>query len=185
MGEREIQERNVKAMMNYLHRVETILFFVAATRNADLELHLQAGEQLSKLFFAFDRIKYKRLWPRYITDMYDLRINHPKTWEELCAGSIAVTKNDIPFVSIGTDHACEHLNKLVKMRAGLVGISNHANARQRFFMVTPELSRIAKQFKCQFDSESNKTTEHHNLGQSAIKEEHYAIDTETWKSICC
>jgi len=46
-----------KAMMNYLHRVETILFFVAATRNADLEVHLQAGEQLSKLFFAFDRIR--------------------------------------------------------------------------------------------------------------------------------
>src|SRR6218665_3959818 len=153
-----------------------ILFFVAATLNADLELHLQAGEQLSSIFFAFDRIKYKRLWPRYITDNYDLRINHPKTWEELHAGNIAVTKNDIPFVSIGADHACEHLNKLMKMRAGLVGISNNANARQRFFMVTPELSRIAKQFKCQFDSESNKTTEHHDLGQSAVKKEHYAID---------
>src|SRR6218665_61384 len=86
---------NVKAMMNYLHRVETILFFVAATRNADLEVHLQAGEQLSKLFFAFYSIRYKRLWPRYIADMYDLRTNHPKTW----AGNISVTKNDIPFVS--------------------------------------------------------------------------------------
>jgi len=43
-----------KAMMNYLHRVEAILFFVAATRNADLELHLQAGQQLRKLFIAFD-----------------------------------------------------------------------------------------------------------------------------------
>jgi len=48
-----------KAMMNYLHRVEAILFFVAATRNADLELHLQAREQLSKLLFASDWIKYK------------------------------------------------------------------------------------------------------------------------------
>jgi len=58
--------------------------------------------------------------------MYDLRINRPKTWEELRAGNIAVTKNDIPFISIGADHACEHLNKLMKMRAGLVGISNNA-----------------------------------------------------------
>lgn len=48
-----------KAMMRYLDWVEAILFFVAATRNADLELHLQAGEALSKLFFAMDRIKYK------------------------------------------------------------------------------------------------------------------------------
>src|SRR6218665_2529807 len=58
-----------------------------------------------------------------------------------------ISKNDIPFVSIGADHACEHLNKLMKVHAGLVGIFNNANARQRFFMVTPELSRVAKQFK--------------------------------------
>ena len=68
-----------KSMMNYIHRVETILFFVAASRNADLALHLEAGEELSKMFFDMHRIKYKRLWPRYITSMYDLRINHPST----------------------------------------------------------------------------------------------------------
>ena len=39
-----------KAMFNYLHWVETILFFIEASRNADLALHLQAGEELSKLF---------------------------------------------------------------------------------------------------------------------------------------
>lgn len=65
-----------KAMMNYLHRVETILSFIAATQNADLELHLQAGEALSKLFFAMGRIKYKRFWPRYIVDMHDLSTIH-------------------------------------------------------------------------------------------------------------
>ena len=35
------------SMMNYLHRVATILYFVAASRNADLHLHLEAGETLS------------------------------------------------------------------------------------------------------------------------------------------
>jgi len=51
------------AMMNYIHRVEAILFFVVATWNADLELLQQAREQLSKLFFVFDQIKHERLWP--------------------------------------------------------------------------------------------------------------------------
>ena len=60
-------------MMNYLHQVEAILLFVTAARNALLELHVQARQQLSKLFFAFDRNKYKRFWPRYIADMHDLR----------------------------------------------------------------------------------------------------------------
>ena len=44
-------------MMNYLHREETILFFVAALRNADLLLHLEAEEGLSKMFFSMDRLK--------------------------------------------------------------------------------------------------------------------------------
>jgi len=42
------------SLMNYLHRVETILYFVAASLIGDLHLHLQAGEALSKLFFASD-----------------------------------------------------------------------------------------------------------------------------------
>ena len=135
-----------KSMINYLHRVETILFFVAASRKAVLALHLEAGEALSNMLFAMDRIKYKRLWPRYIADMYDLRTNHPNTWKELEAGNISVTKNEIPFVSIGADTACEHLNKLMTVRAELVGTSSNINVIQRFFMATPKLSCLSKEF---------------------------------------
>ena len=49
----ELKSSN-KSLMNYLHRVKTILFFIEASRNADIALHLAAGEALSKLFFAFD-----------------------------------------------------------------------------------------------------------------------------------
>ncbi|KAJ8353332.1 hypothetical protein SKAU_G00208990 [Synaphobranchus kaupii] len=166
-----------RSIMNYLHRVETVLFFVAASRNADLALHLEAAEALSKLFFAFDRMKYKRLWPRYIADMHDLRTNHPETWKELKAGNLSVTRNDIPFVSIGADHACEHLNKQMKVHSGLIGISNNANARQRFFMATPELSCLSREFKSQFGiGTAGKNTEHPGLGSSDIRRDHEAID---------
>lgn len=78
-----------KSVMNYLHRVESILFFVAASRNSDLALHLEAGEALSKLFFAFDRIKYKRLWPHLIADMQELKtvsrnIERTSKWKPIC-----------------------------------------------------------------------------------------------------
>ena len=127
--EQKAKNAMFRSMMNYLHGVETILYFVAASRNADLHLHLEAGETLSKLFFARDRIKYKRLWPRYIADMHALKIDHPETWRELEESNISVTKNAIPFVSIGADHACEHLNKLMKVHAGLIGISNNPESR--------------------------------------------------------
>ena len=70
------QNAMFRSILNYLKRVETVQFFVAASHNADLALHLQAAEALSKMFFAFDRVKYKRLWPRYIADMHDLRTNN-------------------------------------------------------------------------------------------------------------
>ena len=81
---------------------------------------------MCKLFFAFDRIKYKRLWPRYLADMHEMKTKHPTTWRELEGGNISVTKSEIPFISIGADHACEHLNRMMKVHSGLVGISNNA-----------------------------------------------------------
>jgi len=50
------QNAMFRSLMNYLHRVETILYFVAASRIGDLHLHLQAGETPSKLFFDMDRL---------------------------------------------------------------------------------------------------------------------------------
>ena len=110
-----------KSTTNYLHIVETIVFFVEASRNSGLVLHLQAGEALSKLFFALDRIKYKRLWPWYIADIQELKTSHPETRRELQNGNISVTKSEIPFVSIGADHACEQLNRMMKIHS-MVGL---------------------------------------------------------------
>ncbi len=59
-----------KSMMNYLHRVETILFFVAASRTADLKLHFGAGEALSKLFFAM--VVKKLIKPTTVNTVKDL-----------------------------------------------------------------------------------------------------------------
>ena len=103
--QRRSKDAMFRATLNYMHRVEVVLFFVAASRNADMTLHLAAGEQLSNLFFSMDRIKYKRLWLRYISDMHDLRTTYPDTWNELVGGSLSVSKNKIPFTPVGTDHA--------------------------------------------------------------------------------
>lgn len=162
---------------NYLCRVEAILHFIAASRNADWELHLEAAESLSKLFFAFDRIKYKRLWPRYIADMKDLKTNHPNTWSELASGNVSVTRSAIPFVSVGADHACEHINRQMKVHSGLTGISNNANARQRFFMAAAELSCLSIKFKDQFNTTDTTRTEHPGVTQSSIQRDHAAVDS--------
>ena len=61
------QNVTVKALVNY--RFKIILMFIEATRTSNLNLHLRSGEQLGKIFFGMVRLKYLRLWPRYIADM--------------------------------------------------------------------------------------------------------------------
>ena len=57
---RKAQKATFRSLMNYRHREDNPLL-CGASRNADLHLHLQAGEALAKLFVAMDRLKYNRL----------------------------------------------------------------------------------------------------------------------------
>ena len=40
--------------------------------------------------------------------MHELKTKYPAMWKEL--GNTSVTKGKLPFVSIGSHHACEHHN---------------------------------------------------------------------------
>ena len=100
--------------------------------------------------------------------MHELKTKHPATWKELEDGNISVTKSEIPFVSIGSDHACEHLNRMIKVHSSLVGISNNANARQRFFLASPEMSHLSSEFKEQFGLQVSKPEGHHDVQPSVM-----------------
>jgi len=166
------------------------LYPVLCHRNSECwsGAYLQAGEQLRKLF-AFDQIKYKRLWPRYIKDMHDLRTNHFETWEELQAGNIAVTKNDIFFVSIGANNACQHRNKFIldssayrtkpMLDRGSSWSHQNSPVLQKSSRVTltwnltkPE--SIMTLAKCCQEGAKDQTL-------STRSRQH----TETWKAMCC
>jgi len=45
--------------------------------------------------------------------MQELERSYPETWHELQNGNISVMNSDIPFVSIGADHACEQVNRMM------------------------------------------------------------------------
>ena len=68
------------------------------------------------------------------------------------------------------------MNKMMKMHSGIIGISNNANARQKFFMLTPALSHLSNKFKSQFEMQAERITEHHELEPSAVKRAHSTIN---------
>ena len=65
----------------------------------------------------------------------------------------------------------------MKVKSGLVRISNNVNARQRFFLAAPELSRMSVEYRRQFDMEMvGQLTEHHDLSPSEVTREHSAVN---------
>ena len=77
-------------------------------------------------------------------------------------GNFCVNKNEIPFCAIGPDHAIEHVNKLMKIRGGLKGLTQQPAAMARWFLVAPELSRLATQAE-HMVGEQRASSHHHDL----------------------
>ena len=71
-------------------------------------------------------------------------------------------KSTIHIVCIGADTG-KQINRLMKVNGGLTGISNNPNAKQRFFLTSPVLARLSKEFKNQLHSSARQTDVNHGL----------------------
>ena len=189
----EQKSKNImfRSPMNYLHWVKTISYLVAASWNGDFCLYLWAGEALSKLLLTMGCLKYKRLWSCYIADMSAAKNGHRETYNKFKEGNSSVAKSDTPSVSIGVEHAWEQLRKYMKVYAGLAWTSKNLNARQRFFMATPELFSLAKLFNDRFCSAGCKGRQHYDIfpqqspARAQGEQQHYECDYQTWIFLCC
>ena len=68
----------------------------------------------------------------------------------------------MPFCSVSTDNALEHVNRSMKVSGRLVGITLNPTARTKYFLIAPKLARLAQQAK-------QMATRHHNLGYTSAK----------------
>ena len=85
----------------------------------------------------------------------------PDIHQEFIDGHFVVNKNQIPFCAIGVNHAPEHINRIMKVTGGLVGITQNASARERFFLTAPELSRLAEEAQVMAGSPISTTRQEH------------------------
>lgn len=153
-----------KFLANYIMQFQTILNFLRATREKNFSLHLESVNQLIKYFFAHNHTNYARLLPLYLSSITYTKFNNPEIWNELKNGNFCVSKSNIPFTSIGPDHAVEHENKVLKSVGGIVGITQKETALDRFFVIAPELSRLCVEFNQQFGiTTAAETKQHHQL----------------------
>ncbi|KAK3753092.1 hypothetical protein QZH41_010830, partial [Actinostola sp. cb2023] len=146
----EVHDNNpmFKVFHHYMQMVLEMLMFIRAVRTGDWVLHLKALELFTKYFFAHDRLNYARMIPLYLAEMKALPNTDPEIYAEFQNGNWVVNKNPrVAFCALGADHSLEHINRSMKVTGGLVGITLNTSARAKFFLIAPELARLAGQAK--------------------------------------
>ena len=102
--------------------------------------------------------------PLYLAQMHRLKIDDPDIHHEFMQGNVCVNKNEIPFCAIGLDHAIENVNKLMKIRGGLKDLTQQPAAMARWYLVAPELSRLAgTQAEHMVGVQRTSSSHHHDL----------------------
>lgn len=76
-----------------------------------------------------------------------------------------MTYTDVGFY----DHAIEHVNKMMKIRGGLKGLTQQPAAMTRWFLVAPELSQLAAQAETMVDVKRSTQQLHHDLTDAVVK----------------
>ena len=132
-------------LRNYMDMFESLLLFVRSSRQGLWELHLSSLDGLIKYFFAHDHLNYARMTPLYRATMLELKSNDLETWQYL-KENFAIAKSEIPFTAIGSDHAMEQENKVLKVSGGVTGLTQNESALNRFCLASPVLASLYEDF---------------------------------------
>ena len=148
----------------YMAMVMEMMMFIRAVRTGDWDLHLEALQFFVKYFFAHDMLNYARMIPVSLAEMEIVKETDPEIYQEFQNGNWVVNKNaKVPFCAVGADHALEHVNRSMKVSGGLIGIMLNPTARTKYFLIAPELARLAEQGKLMAGTSSKTQTSNHNL----------------------
>ena len=129
-----------KYLYNFMKVFEILILFIRASRQNDWNLHLASLNDFCKYFFAYDQLNYARMTPLYLANMTKLKASDYEIWQYL-EENFSILKSKIPFVGIGTDHALEQENKVMKVASGVIGLTQNQAALIDFVSVHQSLAR--------------------------------------------
>ena len=156
-----------------------MMLFMRAVHTGNWALHLSSLQKFTQHFFAHDRLNYARMIPLYLAEMNDLPVTDETIYGEFLQGNWVVNKNEnVAFCAVGADHALEHLNRSMKVSGGLVSITLNESARTKFFLTSPELSRLATEAE-RITGVTTNPTQHHRLSPTYISNEEKAVTALT------
>ena len=96
-------------------------------------------------FFVHDQTNYARHSPLYLVTIKELKHNDGNSWNCL-KENFSINKSGILFCSVGSDHALEQENRLLKVTGGVKGLTQELTALYPYCLIAPSLNDISKAF---------------------------------------
>ena len=88
----------------------------------------------------------------------------------------SIIKSKIPFVGIGTDHALEQENKVMKVAGSVTGLTQNQAALNRFCLSAPILSWLIQQFLEKNTVDVYNRKHHYELQGTSSQRIHKNVD---------
>ena len=158
-------QQEARFLRSYMVMYKILLHFVRANREGDWQLHLTSLNAVIPYFFVHDQTNYARPSPLYLTTMKELEYNGGDSWSYL-KENFSVNKSEIPFSSVGSDHALEQENRSLKVTGGVKGLTQEPTALYRYCLSAPSLNDISKAFCKEHKIESTEQKAHYQLSGS-------------------
>ena len=127
----------------------TILFkFINAFRSRNWLAHLNTLEKVMPYTIAMDRIKYRRMPPVYLSDMWALEEREPDlkfiNLKFFLDRHFSVQINHVPGTANSVEHADKQENKKLMIQVALICIKRRENRRSKFFLILQVVSEIER-----------------------------------------
>ena len=95
--------------------------------------------------FSLDHIHYARWLPVFLEYLKKMSNESNPVLEQFSKGCFTASKTDHPFSSMGVDQAHEHINKVVKVDGGAIGILKNETALLKWAVAGPFISNLLNQ----------------------------------------
>ena len=164
-----------KWVTEYIRDVSRFLSRIAAYRDKNIELHLQAQEQLLPLLFAFNHQNYARYLTYHHYELQSLQKENPAAYEQLKQYGMGASLSGRKFSTIPGDLVTEvTVNREVKVRGGPMrgGYSTSGETVDDFVLNTHSIAKLRRALKNKMNMKTSSQHKEFSHGQKKLHEQY-------------
>ena len=162
-------------VLEYIRDVSKFLSRIAAYRDKNIELHLQAQEELLPMLFAFNHPNYARYLTYHHYELKSLETNNASAYEQLKTYGMGASLSGKKFSTIPCDLVTEvTVNREVKVRGGPMrgGYSTSGEAVDDFVLNTHSLAKLRRALKNKMNIKTSNAHKEFSYGQKKLHEQY-------------